>query len=93
MEGCYLTALPSDAMQSLAGFSPDRHSFFLERAALPPPQSLQYQVFPFVETYMEAYGQASAPHMPCCCAMSIRIIYCGDTLSLVQVCSMILQQT
>jgi len=28
MEGCYLTALPRDAMRSLAGFSPDRRSSF-----------------------------------------------------------------
>ncbi|ETK91048.1 hypothetical protein F441_23107 [Phytophthora nicotianae CJ01A1] len=45
MEDCYLTALPREAMRSLAGFSSDRHSFFLERAALTPPDSLQRRVF------------------------------------------------
>ncbi|KAE8964038.1 hypothetical protein PR001_g29185 [Phytophthora rubi] len=63
MEGCYLTALPRDAMRSLAGFSPDRRSFYLERAALVPPDSLQREVFPFVENYMTAYTKQSAPHV------------------------------
>jgi hypothetical protein len=50
-------------MRLLAGFSPDRRSFFLERAALLLPESLQLEVFPFVETYMASYTKQSAPHV------------------------------
>ncbi|OWY91439.1 hypothetical protein PHMEG_00039979 [Phytophthora megakarya] len=63
MEGCYLSALPREAMRSLAGFTPDRNTFFLERASLIPPEHLQTQIFPFIETYMAAYMQESAPHV------------------------------
>ncbi|KAJ8533431.1 hypothetical protein ON010_g13823 [Phytophthora cinnamomi] len=49
MEGCYLSALPREAMRSLAGFPPDRRTFYLDRASLTPPDSLQRAVFPFAE--------------------------------------------
>jgi hypothetical protein len=63
MEGCYLTALPRDAMRSLADFSPDIRCFFPERAALLLSESLQHELFPFVENYMAAYTKPSAPHL------------------------------
>ncbi|POM76832.1 Short-chain dehydrogenase [Phytophthora palmivora] len=63
MEGCYLTANPREAMRSLAGFLPDRRTFFLERASLSPPENHQREIFPFVENYMSAYMQHSAPHI------------------------------
>ncbi|KAE9066327.1 hypothetical protein PF005_g28636 [Phytophthora fragariae] len=50
-------------MQSLAGFSPDRRAFCLERAAVVPPHSLQRELFQFVENYMDAYMKQSVPHV------------------------------
>ncbi|POM71737.1 Hypothetical protein PHPALM_11653 [Phytophthora palmivora] len=61
MEGCYLTALPREAMRSLAGFPPDRRTFCLDRASLSLPENLQREIF--VENYMSAYMQQSAPHI------------------------------
>jgi hypothetical protein len=55
MEGCYLTALPRDAMRSLADFSPDIRCFFLGRAVLLPSESLQCEVFPFVRVNTYQY--------------------------------------
>ncbi|POM67506.1 Hypothetical protein PHPALM_16482, partial [Phytophthora palmivora] len=55
MEGCYLSALPREAMRTLAGFYPDRHTT--------PPDKLQREVFLFVERYVTAYAQQSAPQI------------------------------
>jgi hypothetical protein len=54
MEGCYLTALPREAMRGLAGFSPGSSSFFLSRATMQPSDILQKRVFPEVDHWLEA---------------------------------------
>lgn len=53
MEKCYLTSLPREAMRTLAGFEPCRGSFYLARASVEPPVSLQHLIFPAVESWME----------------------------------------
>ena len=55
MEGCYLTALPREAMRSLAGFSPRPGSYYLQRAAVKPGESLLKSVFPDVDRWLEAH--------------------------------------
>jgi hypothetical protein len=54
MEGCYLTALPREAMRSLAGFPPRAGSFYLPRAALQPRDDLRKIVFPEVDRWLGA---------------------------------------
>jgi hypothetical protein len=49
MENCYLSNLPRDAMRSLAGFSAKQNDYYLRRAVLEPPISLQKKIFPQVE--------------------------------------------
>jgi hypothetical protein len=51
MEKCYLTSLPREAMRALAGFEPSRDGFFLDRASVEPPDTLQQLVFPAVEEW------------------------------------------
>jgi Centromere DNA-binding protein complex CBF3 subunit, domain 2 len=54
MEGCYLTALPREAMRSLAGFPPGLGAFYLPRAAVQPGDALLKRVFPEVDRWLEA---------------------------------------
>ena len=54
MDGCYLTALPREAMRSLAGFPPGPGAFYLPRAAVQPRDTLRKRVFPEVDRWLEA---------------------------------------
>ncbi len=49
MEGCYLTSIPREAVRALAGFVPDRPTFYLARASVTPPQALLEMVWPDIE--------------------------------------------
>ena len=53
LEGCYLTALPREAMRSLAGFPPGS-SYYLPRAAVLPEEALLEKVFPDVDRWLQA---------------------------------------
>ncbi len=56
MESCYLTSLPRQAMRVLAGFPTERGSFYIERALVDPPQSLQEKVFPEIDQWLHLIG-------------------------------------
>ena len=53
MDNCYLTNLPREAMRALAGFSPERGCFFLDRAALEPSLALKRLLFPELERTLQ----------------------------------------
>ena len=53
MEGAYLTSLPLPALRSMAGFAAEGKTFFLPRAGVEPPPSLQHKIFPEVEDWLE----------------------------------------
>ena len=53
MEGCYLSALPREAMRTLAGFPPDQRVFYLNRAAVAPDSAIQAKGFPFLDGQWE----------------------------------------
>ena len=62
MTGCYLTTLPRQFMRRVAGFDPDYPGgYFLPRATVSPPLSLQRQMFPPLEGWQAAHlGQPDA---------------------------------
>ena len=47
------TALPMECLRVLAGFPKDPGHFYLQRAALQPPESLQKKFFPWIEKSFE----------------------------------------
>ena len=53
---CYLTSLPRETMRTLAGFPKDRGHFYISRAAVVPPESLQQQIFPDVTHWLAVHG-------------------------------------
>ncbi|CEJ05409.1 hypothetical protein RMCBS344292_19351 [Rhizopus microsporus] len=55
MVGCYISSLPVEAMQSLAGFPPHQGSYFLPRAVVISPKDLQVLVFPDIEFWKEKF--------------------------------------
>lgn len=62
MTGCYLTTLPRQFMRGAAGFDPDYPGgYFLPRATVIPPLSLQKQMFPPLDGWQAAHlGQPDA---------------------------------
>lgn len=53
MENNYLTCLPRKAIRVIQGFPEERGCFWLPRALVTPPLSLQRKVFPQVEQWQE----------------------------------------
>jgi hypothetical protein len=53
---CYLTSLPRETMRTLARFPKDRGHFYIPRAAVEPPESLQEQIFPEVTHWATVHG-------------------------------------
>ena len=53
LTNCYLTQLPRKFIRSMAGFSPSAQgSFYLPRAKVLPPRSLEQAVWPFVDKWL-----------------------------------------
>ncbi|DAZ98863.1 TPA: hypothetical protein N0F65_002588 [Lagenidium giganteum] len=59
----FLTSLPREAVRSLAGFMPDRQSYYIERALVEPPTTLQQMVFPFLDSMLAPYENESQPNL------------------------------
>ena len=60
MTGCYLTSLPRQWMRGIADFDPDYPgSYFLPRATVVPPPSLQQCVWPALDGWRAAHMQLS----------------------------------
>lgn len=59
MNGAYLTGLPRGIMRSLAGF-PQQGTFYLPRATVTPPESLQAKVFPEASIWLSRIHEGSA---------------------------------
>ncbi|OWZ08441.1 hypothetical protein PHMEG_00019017, partial [Phytophthora megakarya] len=57
MEGCYLSALPREAMRSLAGFTPDRNTFFFGARIAKSPRAPSNTDFP---VYRDLHGSVHA---------------------------------
>ena len=55
MVGCYISSLPVDAMKSLAGFPVVANNYFLPRAVVLPPASLQAMAFPQVDLWKQRF--------------------------------------
>jgi hypothetical protein len=54
LTNCYLTHLPRKFIRSMAGFPPSlQGAYFLPRARVLPPQSLERAVWPFVDEWLE----------------------------------------
>ena len=67
LTNCYLTHLPRKFMRSMAGFAASvQGNFFLPRARVPPPRSLERSVWPFVDEWLawldegEGVGEGAA---------------------------------
>jgi hypothetical protein len=53
LTSCYLTHLPRKFMRSMAGFNPSvQGNFYLPRARILPPRSLEQAVWPFVDEWL-----------------------------------------
>jgi hypothetical protein len=53
LTNCYLTHLPRKFIRSMAGFSPSAQgSFYLPRAKVLPPRSLEQAVWPFIDEWL-----------------------------------------
>jgi hypothetical protein len=52
MEKCYLLALPRKSIRIINGFSSEKGFYWLPRANLDPPESLQKKIFPQVEEWL-----------------------------------------
>ncbi|KAG2217651.1 hypothetical protein INT45_000781 [Circinella minor] len=57
MEGSYLTNLPRRMLRVMASFDPNGKTFYLPRASVSPPSSLQRKVFPWVEEWQTKIDQ------------------------------------
>ena len=57
MEKCYLLALPRKSIRIINGFSSAKGNFWLPRANLDPPESLQKKIFPQVEEWLAKITQ------------------------------------
>jgi hypothetical protein len=53
MENSYLTCLPRTAIRVIQGFPEEKGCFWLPRALVTPPLSLQQKVFPWVEEWQQ----------------------------------------
>jgi hypothetical protein len=53
MENCYMSSLPREAIRALAGFDPQNPQYYLKRAAVTPSETLQRQIFPEIEVWLE----------------------------------------
>ena len=51
-EGCYGNGLSRPAMRAMAGFPHDDSAFYLPRASLEPPESLQQMIFPQLDNWI-----------------------------------------
>lgn len=63
MDAYYSAKLPMKSLRMMAGYGPQKESFYCPRAALEPPEALRKQLFPFVEEirdWME--NESSEPH-------------------------------
>jgi len=63
LTNCYLTHLPRKFIRSMAGFSPsDQGNFYLPRAKVMPPPSLEHAVWPFVDEWLAWFESHAADH-------------------------------
>ncbi|KAH9133191.1 hypothetical protein AeRB84_020676, partial [Aphanomyces euteiches] len=62
LENCYLTTLPRKAMRALAGFGPEKGSFYLLRSKAIPCSNLQSKIFPWADFWLDKLknGEAEA---------------------------------
>jgi hypothetical protein len=56
-EGCYGNGLSRPAMRAMAGFPHNDKVFYLPRASLEPPQSLQQQIFPELDNWIVRHNE------------------------------------
>src|SRR5262249_1999012 len=66
LTNCYLTHLPRKFMRSMAGFSASvQGNFFLPRARVVPPRSLEQAVWPFVDESLAWFDSGVADDDKC----------------------------
>lgn len=58
LKNYYLLKLSPSAMRTMAGFGSEAGNFFLKRASIPVPDSLQRAVFPWVDDWVDRYAKA-----------------------------------
>ena len=64
MTGCYVTSLPLEFMRATADFEPEwAGSYFVPRATVIPPASLQKRVWPALDDWTTKYQDATANSM------------------------------
>ena len=57
-EGCYGNGLSRPAMRAMTGFPHDDSAFYLPRASLEPPESLQPMIFPQLDNWIIMMGMS-----------------------------------